>query len=181
MIYGNWIAIRKVFAKYFPDDRPYTKFEAVGSISIDFDNGNPASYSGYSKLWKWSRNKVKKFMDGLELTIEDPETPEEIRLQKGKLKGHPKGHPLDTLDDKKGQPLFVFNKALHDAMDNHEEKKGHPKDTPKDTTIDPNKILNPNKELIVSVVDYLNQKLGTNYKPSTDKTKSCINPSNLTK
>ena len=32
-----------------------------------------------------------------------------------------------------------------------------------------------NKELIHSIVDYLNQKLGTKFKPNSDKTKSCIN------
>lgn len=175
MIYGNWVAIRKVFAKHLPMDRPYTKLEAVFSISLDFDSDNPASYSGYSKLWGWSRNKVKKFMDDLGISILKPATSEELRLQKGKLKGHPKGHPQDTLENEKGHPNFVYNKDLYEVKDNHKGKKGQPKDNLKGTTIDPNKILNPNKELIVSVVDYLNQKLGTNYKPSTDKTKSCIN------
>ncbi len=143
MIYGNWVAIRKVFAKHLPDDRPYTKLEAVFSVSLDFDSGNPASYSGYSKLWKWSRNKVKKFMDDLGISILKPETPEEIGLQKGKLKGHPKRHPQDNLDDEKGQPIFVYNKGLYDAMDNLKDEKGQPKDTPKDTTIDPIKIPDP--------------------------------------
>jgi hypothetical protein len=145
MIYGNWVAIRKVFARYLPDDRPYSKLEAVVSVSMDFDSKNPASYSGYSKLWGWSRNKVKKFMDDLGLSIESPETPEEIRLQKGKIKGHPKGQPQDNLDDKKRQPLFVYNKALYGIKDNLPEEKGQPRDTPKDTTIDPIKIPNPKK------------------------------------
>ena len=144
MIYGNWVAIRKVFLKYLPDDRPFTKLEAVISVATDFDSGNLASYAGYSKLWKWSRNKVKKFMnEDLELTIEKPQTSEEIRLQKGKIKGHPKGHPRDTPSEKKGQPKFVFNMGLHDIKDTPSEKKGQPRDTPKDTTIDPNIILNP--------------------------------------
>lgn len=146
MIYGNWVAIRKVFSKHLPENRPYTKFEAVFSVSLDFDSGNPASYSGYSKLWKWSRNKVKKFMDNLGISILKPETPEEIRLQKGKLKGHPKRHPQDTIEEKKRHPLFVYSKDFHGAMDNHVNKKGQRKDTPKDTTIDPIIIPNPKEE-----------------------------------
>ena len=31
------------------------------------------------------------------------------------------------------------------------------------------------KELYISIVDYLNQKAGTNYRPTTKKTQSCIN------
>ncbi len=146
MIYGNWVAIDKKMVKHLPIDRPYTELEAVFSLSIDMDNKNPVSLSGYAKLWGWSRNKVRKFISDLDLEIMEPKTKEEIRMQKGILKGHPKGQPKDTLDTKKGQPRFIFNRCLYGSKNNHDEEKGQPKDTPKDTTIDP--INNPNPKKI---------------------------------
>jgi len=137
MIHGNWVAVCKNFKIYFPKDRPFTKLEAVFSLAIDVDNRTPISYSGYAKLWGWSRNKVKKFMDELGIKINPPATPLEAALQKGQ----PKGQPKDTPCEKKGQPRFIFDKDLYSIKDTPCEKKGQLKDTPKDTTIDP---INPN-------------------------------------
>jgi hypothetical protein len=140
MIYGNWVAIHKAFSKFLPVDRPYSKVEAMFSLSIDADNKNFVSVAGYAKLWSWSRNKVVKFLDDNGVTIEYPENIEKKQNQKGQIKGQIK----DRSDEKKGQARFIIDKALYSTMDRSEKKKGQIKDRSKDTTIDPNINPDPN-------------------------------------
>ncbi len=59
---GNWVPIDKSLTKFLPFDREYSKIEAAYSLQIDFNNHSKASVSGYSKLWGWSRKRVRTFI-----------------------------------------------------------------------------------------------------------------------
>lgn len=63
---GNWIAIDKRLVKLLPTNRAYTYFEALLSLTIDIDNGARHTVKGYVALWRWSRNKVRRFIRTLE-------------------------------------------------------------------------------------------------------------------
>lgn len=61
--FGGWMPISRNLAQYLPNDRPFTELEAMYSLQLDYTNGRKASISGYSKLWCWSRKRVKTFLD----------------------------------------------------------------------------------------------------------------------
>ena len=82
-----WVPISKDLARLFPKDRPFTEIEAVLSLQLDHNNGKAVSVLGYSKLWKWTRDKVSHFISkrcGLE--IDYPEDTKRVKKQLGKLK-----------------------------------------------------------------------------------------------
>lgn len=86
---GGWIPLDKGLVMTLTNiDRPYSYIEAMFSHTLDVDNKKEWSISGYSKLWQWSRNKVRKFMV-------------EIYQSRGHLadrKGTGKGHPISFID-----------------------------------------------------------------------------------
>lgn len=138
MIYGNWVGIHKGFVKSLPIDRPYTELEAVFSLSVDADFKNPASISGYSKLWSWSRSKVRRFLADIEVEIIYPEELKKKQNQKGQIKGQIR----DRSETDKRQARFIIDKGLYRAKNRSETDKGQMKDRSKNTTIDP--YINPN-------------------------------------
>jgi len=69
MKHGNWVPMSKAFVRHLPGNREFTSFEAMFSLSVDYDNGNSVSVSGYSSLWGWSRKKVSNFLKKHNLEI----------------------------------------------------------------------------------------------------------------
>jgi hypothetical protein len=83
---NNWIPLDKNLINELPKtNRPYTKLEAMFSFTYDQDFNNKWSIKGYAKLWNWSRNKVRRFVNLIRTPHEPP-------------KGHPKGHPIHFID-----------------------------------------------------------------------------------
>jgi hypothetical protein len=113
----------KHLTRELPVDRPYTKLEAMFSLSVDIDNESEGSIKGYSKLWGWSRNKVRKFIS-------------EVRT--------PEGHLVDTRGTLNGHPLHFIDKGLWKQKDTQGTLGGHPKDTQPTPTTNPNP--NPKKK-----------------------------------
>ena len=62
---GNWIPVDKRLINLLPRDREYTFIEAYISYRVDIENGEENSINGYSRIWSWSRNKVRHFVEGL--------------------------------------------------------------------------------------------------------------------
>ena len=62
---GNWIALDKNLIRTISQKRPYSYIEAMFSLTYDIDNSREGTINGYSKLWNWSRNKVRKFINEL--------------------------------------------------------------------------------------------------------------------
>jgi len=133
MIYGNWVAIHKAFVKYLPNDRPYTELEAMFCLSVDSDNENHVSISGYSALWKWSRSKVRKFLSDMELSIYYPESTDKKQNQKGQIEGQIR----DRSGTDQRQIRFIIDKALYGVKDRSGTDQRQIRDRSKDTTIDP--------------------------------------------
>jgi len=64
---GNWLALDKRLMYFLPKDRPYTIIEAMFSYTLDQDKNNNVSIIGYSRMWKWSRCKVRRFLNDMTL------------------------------------------------------------------------------------------------------------------
>jgi hypothetical protein len=123
------------------------------SLSLDYDDDNPVTVSGYASLWGWNRKKVKRFLNDIGVEIAYPDSTTKTRNQRGHIivheKGHKPGHKRDINRDikgtKKGQIRFIDSKWIEENRDIKGTKKGHKpghkRDINRDTTIDPN---NPN-------------------------------------
>lgn len=111
---GNWIAIDKALIHLMPKDRPYSIPEATISLSVDLDNGKEITVTGYSKLWGWSRNKVRKFV---------------TELRTGR------GHLADSKGTYKGHLISLKIEGFRDDKDRKRTVKGQLEDSKRDTTI----------------------------------------------
>lgn len=69
---GNWVPIDKRAIKFIPDDRPFSELEALFSLQVAYDCNQRVSLSRFSKLWKWSKGRVKRFLEKVGLKIEYP-------------------------------------------------------------------------------------------------------------
>lgn len=143
---GNWIPVDKRIVNLLPRDREYTFIEAYISYRVDIENGEENSLNGYSRIWSWSRNKVRHFVEGLRTG---------------------KGHAVDNQRTGKGQEIrFIFN-SLSGAKDKQGTCKEEARDMQGTTTI----ILN--KEPIDEAIPYeeiisdLNSKGGFKFKTGT--------------
>jgi ribosome-binding protein aMBF1 (putative translation factor) len=82
------------FTELLPKDRPYVPLEAAFCLQLDTEEKNPISISGYAKSWRWSRTKVRRFLEkwhSIEQPIEQPK--EHVKKQPAK---QAKGHTLAT-------------------------------------------------------------------------------------
>lgn len=123
---GNWIALHKELRYFLPSGGEYTILEAMFSYTLDVDNGKEGTISGYSKLWGWSRTKVRKFI-------------EELKTGEGHLTNRQR-------TGKRHQVLLKLNN-LQDRKDKLKTGKEQVEDTQVDTTINPNPKPDPKKEI----------------------------------
>jgi hypothetical protein len=114
---GGWIPIDKRLVNLLPKRGEYTFLEAYISLRVDLDSGAEISINGYSRMWSWSRNKVRYFVEGLRTG---------------------KGHSVDTQRTGKGQEIRLFFNNLQEAGDRLRTGKGQAKDRQGTTTIDTN-------------------------------------------
>lgn len=113
---GNWVPLDKNLVSTLPQDRSFSAIEAMFSYTVDQDNGKEGSINGYSNLWGWSRNKVRKFIS-------------ELRTGRGHIadrKGTGKGHLIRFIDT--GSQVVKDRKGTG---------KGQVRDRKGDTTIYP--------------------------------------------
>ena len=82
---GNWAPMSKAYIKFLPKSREYTKLEAGFSIQVDYDNQSLVTVAGYSALWSWSRKRVSKFLDDINVEIIYPESTKKRQNQKGQI------------------------------------------------------------------------------------------------
>lgn len=73
----------KALVKDLPCDRPFTRLEAMFSLTCDYDLENQVSVCGYSKLWGWSEGRVKRFLEEVGARIEYPENTRNRQNQRG--------------------------------------------------------------------------------------------------
>ena len=112
----GYVALDKNLIVYLPKDRPYTELEAMFSFTCDLDNCREWSINGYSKLWGWSRNKVRYFVNSVRTTT---------------------GHLKDRDRTAIGQAVHLINNNLQKQKDNDRTAIGQPLDSDEYTTIKP--------------------------------------------
>lgn len=141
---GNWVPIDKRMKKFLPKTRKYTELEAAFSLTIDYDNQNEVTISGYSKLWGWSRTKVKTFFDQLGIEVIYPDDTISVQKQKGQIKKQKE----DRKETEKRQIRFIDSKWLKETKNRKKTEKKQKEDRSKSTTIDPSFKPNPEPILI---------------------------------
>ncbi len=80
-----------------PHDRPYSPVEAMFSLSVDRDNGHGHSVRAYSRIWRWDRKKVAKFLKCADHMVSSD------GATNGATKGPAKFNYVSTLQRTKGQ------------------------------------------------------------------------------
>jgi hypothetical protein len=136
---GNWIPMSKGFLKDLPIDRPYTELEAAYSLQCDYDNTELVTIELYSKLWRWSRGKVTRFINGLGCSIEYLENSGKLRNQRG----HIVIHKPDINRTYNGHKRLINSKWLANKPDINRTYNEHKTDISRYTPIDPKTKPNP--------------------------------------
>lgn len=145
MKHGYWIPISKGFKKALPHDREYTELEAAYSLQLDNDCENTVTVAGYSDLWRWSRKRVYRFLEQMNIKIMYPENTAKKRNQRGFLRVHKATHKRDIKGTYKEHIRLIENNNLEEEKDIKGAKEGHKRDIKGNTTIEP-KNLKPKKE-----------------------------------
>ena len=82
---GGWVPISKALLSELPKDRAFTRLEAMFSLTVDYDQGNTVTVKGYSVLWGWSQGKVKRFLEGVDVSISYPQNTSGKQNQRGEI------------------------------------------------------------------------------------------------
>ena len=85
---GNWMRISKNARLLLPRDRSYSEVEALVSLQCDYDDECTVTIAGYAALWLWSRGKVARFLEGLNVVIKYSEGSEKTRNKRGHIMIH---------------------------------------------------------------------------------------------
>lgn len=120
---GGWIPIDKRLCSLLPKNGEYSFIEAYISYRIDVDNNCENSINGYSRMWSWSRNKVRNFIEGLRTG---------------------KGHVVDNQRTGKGQEIRLIINDLQQCKDKQGTGSGQARDRQGTTTIKPDTNTKPN-------------------------------------
>ncbi len=144
---GNWIPLDKRLAHFLPKKRAYTILEAMFSFSKDMDDGNEKSIIEYSRIWSWSRCKVRRFVSDLKTGAR---------------------HTPDRDETGVRHEIRIINNNLEEQKDRGKTGARQGQDRGKTPTIDPNP--KPYKDII----DDLNQKGNFRYQ-ECEATKRHIN------
>lgn len=93
MQHGYWIPISKAFKVDFPKDRAFSRIEAIYSLQLDCDKVKKVTITGYSKLWRWSKGKVIRFLESMNAGI--------TYAEDTKLKQNQNGLIIDLITERK--------------------------------------------------------------------------------
>lgn len=133
-ISGGWVPISKTLVRELPKDRPFTRLEAIFSLTLDYDQGNVVTVLGYSRLWGWSRGKIERFFEELGIMIEYPSRTSQMQNQRGQI--------MIQMPSKKradnGQIKFIDSKWLSNEADRKRTDASEKTSRSQSTTIDPN-------------------------------------------
>lgn len=131
---GGWIPLCKALVSELPhrETRPFTKLEAMFSITVDVDNGAQVTVSGYASLWRWSEGKVRRFLDEIGATIKYPENTSKRQNQRGEI--------VMVMSERKrrdsGEIRLIDFKGLHETTEGKRRDNGEKTERSQRTTID---------------------------------------------
>ena len=91
-----WVPIAKNATKLLPNDRSFSRLEALYSLQLDHNNGKTVSLRGLAKRWGWTHKKVRCFLPKIGIKIVYPQETDSMKNQRGHIKkeGHNQGHLL---------------------------------------------------------------------------------------
>ena len=168
---GGWVPLSKGLARALPHDRKFSEIEAAFSLQLDYDNGNTVTLSGYASLWRWSKDKVRRFLSDMSVEISYPKQTAKTRKQRGFLS------PRNNLEQLSKSPrirliLPCDSSNLDINTDLKKNRKSDQTVQKHATTIDPRSL----KENVPfsEIVTLLNSATGKSFKATTKKTRTCI-------
>jgi hypothetical protein len=139
---SGWIPISKTLARELPKDRPFTRLEAMFSLTLDYDQGNEVTVLGFAELWRWSRGKVERFLEEIGVKIEYPEYTGQKQNQRGQI--------MIQIPSRKraenGQIKFIDSRWLSNDADRKRTDTEQKTSRSQSTTIDPNPKPYPEKK-----------------------------------
>ncbi|GAB6907257.1 conserved hypothetical protein [Desulfosarcina cetonica] len=137
---GNWVPLDKSLAMHLPKSKPYSEIEAVFSLQVDYDEGNPATVAGYAALWSWSRKRVSNFLKSLGIELVYPEDTRKKQNQRGQIALQIRSRSGTDTE----QIRLIDSKWLHDIGDRSGTDTEQIRSRSRCTTIDPNPNPDPN-------------------------------------
>lgn len=139
MSVGGWIPITKALLRDLPRDRPFTRLEAMFSLTVDYDEGNTATLKGYAERWGWSRGKVERFLKDVGATIEYPESTGQKQNQRGQIVVQ----IADTSRAERGQIKIIDSRWLRSKADRSRTDVEQKPDRSQGATLKPHPNPNP--------------------------------------
>lgn len=148
---NGYVCLDKNLMQYLPSiDREYSLIEALFSYTLDQDNGKSGTISGYSKLWSWSRNRVRNLLNSI-----DSQT----------------GHYPDRKQTQTRHPVYLIDVGLRHKPDTNPTQTRQDPDTTIEPKPKPKDIYIPEYK---EIIQYLNTKSGRKFKHNTSGTKTKI-------
>ena len=116
---NGWVPVTKNLVNYLPKDRAYTIIEAYFSYRVNIDNGIDYPLNRYAKLWSWSRNKVRAFI-------------EILREKDGQCRDNPwtvYGHPIPLVllgsQDSMDKVGTIYGQSMDNIYNTNTDTKKH--------------------------------------------------------
>ena len=103
----GWVSVDSHFHEELEKtNRKFTRMEATFCLTYDLNYNRPWTIKRYSKMWGWSRNRVRKFI-------------RDVRSKKGSVK--------NGIKNQKGHPIRLIGNGSEAHKDTPLNQKGHPK------------------------------------------------------
>ncbi|BDV44106.1 hypothetical protein GURASL_30290 [Geotalea uraniireducens] len=131
---NGWVPLAKSLVCELPKDRPYTRLEALFSLTVDYDEGRSATVQGYSKLWNWSRGKVDRFLEDVGAEIVYQNDTSVMQNQRGQIVIH----NSDRSRADSGQIKMIDSKWLHSKATRYRADTEQTTSRSRGTTTEPN-------------------------------------------
>jgi len=131
---GGWIPLCKALVHELPHNRPFTRLEAMFSLTLDYDQGNPITLSGYAELWKWSCGKVKRFLEDVGTEIIYQEFTGKKQNQRGMIMIQ----IPERSREENGMIKFIDSKWLNDKANRKRNDDGKKTERSRYATKEPN-------------------------------------------
>jgi hypothetical protein len=137
---SGWIPLDKNLVKALPKDRSFTELEAMFSVSVDFDNQNEVTLTGYAKRWRWNHKTVKRYFKKWGVKIVYSSSTKSMQNQRGMINGMIR----ERSGNDKGMIRFIDISYLKKKRERSGNDKGMIRERSGDTTLNPNPNPNPN-------------------------------------
>lgn len=130
----GWIPLHKGLARELPHDRPFTRLEAMFSLTLNYDQGNTVTVKGLAASWGWSRGKVDRFLEEIGVSIKYSSDTRTLQNQNGQIMIH----GTDRTRAQSGQIKAIDSRWLQSQSSTKRADDGHETSRSQSTIIKPN-------------------------------------------